>query len=97
MSTGLILLAIILVVVFLAILEKHLERVSRVGGDLAEKIKDRIVVRTLAVIITVIIVAILLGYTTLDLKEELIMTFIGAFAIELSTILQNEMEIRDLL
>lgn len=97
MSTGLILLAIAIIVAFLAVLEKHLERISEVGGRLAEEIKDRLIKRTLAVFITVAIIFAFSELTGINMTTEIIASLIGAFSIAIATVIENELELRNVI
>lgn len=95
MSTELILLAVIAFIVLLAVLEKHLERISEAGGRLAEQLKDRLVIRTIALFITVGIILAFSEVTHVDMATELFATVAASVGITVATVVENELELAE--
>jgi len=90
MSVELVLMAFALAFVVLFLFEHQLER----GGEIADEIEERIITRSLAVLITAGAVFVLLRRTGINLEKELLMVIIGAFAFEIATVIENELKIQ---
>lgn len=97
MSALSIVIAIIALLALLFILEEHLERISRVGGNLAEELKNRLVFRMIALAITLIIIIGFSEYTGVSMAKELFATVAGVIGFSVATVVQNEMAMRGLL
>jgi len=89
MSIELVLTVLILAFVVLFLFEHQLER----AGEIADEIEERIITRSLAVLITAGAVFVLLRRTGINLEKELLMVIIGAFSFEIATIIENELRI----
>jgi len=89
MSVELVLMAFVLAFVVLFLFEHQLGR----AGKIADEIEERIITRSLAVLITAGAVFVLLRRTGINLEKELLMVIIGAFAFEIATIIENELRI----
>lgn len=97
MDIFLAIVAVIAIVVFLSILEEHLSRVGEVGEELAESIRERLVIRMIAVLITVGIIVVFSEATGVNMATELFATLAGAIGISIATVVQNELEMLDVL
>jgi len=86
----LVLMAFVLAFAVLFLFEHQLER----AGEIADEIEERIITRSLAVLITAGAVFVLLRRTGINLEKEFLMVIIGAFAFEIATVIENELKIR---
>jgi len=90
MSVELVLMVFVLAFVVLFLFEHQLER----AGEIADEIEERIITRSLAVLITAGAVFVLLRRTGINLEKELLMVIIGAFSFEIATAIENELKLR---
>jgi len=92
-SIELVLMAFVLAFVVLFLFEHQLER----AGEIADEIEERIITRSLAVLITAGAVFVLLRRTGINLEKELLMVIIGAFAFEIATLIENELRLNEVI
>jgi len=92
-SVELVLMAFALAFVVLFLFEHQLER----AGEIADEIEERIITRSLAVLITAGAVFVLLRRTGINLEKEFLMVIIGAFSFEIATAIENELKIAEVI